>query len=41
VVVLASGPGPIADVLEVELPRPRQRSDPHLIAFYDRVWPTL
>jgi NitT/TauT family transport system ATP-binding protein len=41
VVVLASGPGRIAAVLDVALPRPRQRTDPHLIALYDRIWATL
>jgi ABC-type nitrate/sulfonate/bicarbonate transport system ATPase subunit len=39
--VVVLGPGRIADVLEVELPRPRQRTDPHLIALYDRIWATL
>jgi ribosomal protein S16 len=41
VVVLSSGPGRIADVLDVPLSRPRQRTDPHLIALYDRIWATL
>jgi ABC-type nitrate/sulfonate/bicarbonate transport system ATPase subunit len=41
VVVLASAPGRIADVLDVGLERPRRRTDPHLIALYDRIWATL
>jgi ABC-type nitrate/sulfonate/bicarbonate transport system ATPase subunit len=41
VVVLASAPGRVAGIFEVELPRPRQRTDPHLIALYDRIWATL
>jgi ABC-type nitrate/sulfonate/bicarbonate transport system ATPase subunit len=41
VVVLAAAPGRIAGVFEVELPRPRQRTDPHLIALYDRIWEAL
>jgi ABC-type nitrate/sulfonate/bicarbonate transport system ATPase subunit len=41
VVVLAAAPGRIADVLDVDLPRPRQRTDPHLIALYDSIWATL
>jgi ABC-type nitrate/sulfonate/bicarbonate transport system ATPase subunit len=41
IVVLASGPGRVAGTFEVELPRPRQRTDPRLIALYDRIWATL
>jgi ABC-type nitrate/sulfonate/bicarbonate transport system ATPase subunit len=41
VVVLASAPGRVAGIFEVELPRPRQRTDPRLIALYDRIWASL
>jgi ABC-type nitrate/sulfonate/bicarbonate transport system ATPase subunit len=41
VVVLASAPGRIAGIFDVQLPRPRQRIDPQLIALYDRIWATL
>jgi ABC-type nitrate/sulfonate/bicarbonate transport system ATPase subunit len=41
IVVLTSGPGRVADEFEVDLPRPRQRTDPRLIALYDRIWARL
>jgi ABC-type nitrate/sulfonate/bicarbonate transport system ATPase subunit len=41
VVVLASAPGRVAGAFDVQLPRPRQRTDPQLIALYDRIWATL
>ena len=34
-------PGRVANTFEVELARPRQRTDPQLIALYDRIWATL
>ena len=41
VVVLASAPGRVAGIFDVDLPRPRQRTDPRLIALYDRIWEAL
>jgi ABC-type nitrate/sulfonate/bicarbonate transport system ATPase subunit len=41
IVVLTSGPSRVADEFEVDLPRPRQRTDPRLIALYDRIWARL
>jgi ABC-type nitrate/sulfonate/bicarbonate transport system ATPase subunit len=41
VVVLASSPGRIAEEFEVDLPRPRSRTDPRLTALYERIWSRL
>jgi NitT/TauT family transport system ATP-binding protein len=41
VVVLASAPGRIADQFEIDLARPRSRTDPHLTALYERIWARL
>jgi ABC-type nitrate/sulfonate/bicarbonate transport system ATPase subunit len=41
IVVLAAAPGRVADEFAVDLPRPRRRTDPRLIALYDRIWATL
>jgi ABC-type nitrate/sulfonate/bicarbonate transport system ATPase subunit len=41
IVVLAARPGRIADEVEVDLSRPRRRSDPRLLALYDRIWGKL
>jgi ABC-type nitrate/sulfonate/bicarbonate transport system ATPase subunit len=41
VVVLASSPGRIADQFEIDLPRPRSRTDPALTALYERIWAKL
>jgi ABC-type nitrate/sulfonate/bicarbonate transport system ATPase subunit len=41
IVVLAPRPGRIVLERRIELPRPRRRTDPVLLAFYDEIWGAL
>jgi ABC-type nitrate/sulfonate/bicarbonate transport system ATPase subunit len=38
IIVLAPNPGRVALDLDVDLPRPRGRADPALLAYYERIW---
>ena len=41
VVVLGAHPGRIRHEFRVEMPRPRARTDPELLALYDQIWRSL
>ncbi|MFQ5970819.1 MAG: ABC transporter ATP-binding protein [Alphaproteobacteria bacterium] len=38
VILMAASPGRIQNEFPVEMPRPRQRTDPEVIALYDEIW---
>jgi ABC-type nitrate/sulfonate/bicarbonate transport system ATPase subunit len=41
IVVMAARPGRIVLDTRIELPRPRSRTDPHLLALYETIWAAL